>query len=113
MLATVIYVVFATAALASHIPHMRRGPTPKGIVDPGAHPGCTIWHDNLDGSIECPMMTYFYNITPEQLLSWNPTLTEECGNYQTGHSYCVEVDFKPSQALPAYLSLARRCPHPP
>ena len=70
MLATVIYVVFATAALASHIPHMRRGPTPKGIVDPGAHPGCTIWHDNLDGSIECPMMTYFYNITPEQLLSW-------------------------------------------
>jgi hypothetical protein len=48
----------------------RRGPVPEGIVDPGAHPGCTLWHDNVNGNPECQFLVVFYNITPEQLLGW-------------------------------------------
>lgn len=108
------FAFFALPACARHASVFRRGPVPGGIVDPGANPGCTLWHDNVDGSLECAMMPYFYDITPEQLLSWvrnqilpghshfyspssqNPTLTSECGNWQIGHSYCVEVAPQPS-----------------
>jgi hypothetical protein len=62
--------ILATSASARHAPVSRRGPVPGGIVDPGAHPSCTLWQENVEGSIECPMIPYFYNVTPEQLLSW-------------------------------------------
>ena len=64
------YASLALSVCARHAPVFRRGPVPGGIVDFGAHPGCTLWHDNVDGSIECPVLTYFYNLTPQQLLSW-------------------------------------------
>ena len=64
------FAFFALPACARHAPVFRRGPEPGGIVDPGANPACTLWHDNVDGSLACAMMLYFYDITPEQLLSW-------------------------------------------
>jgi len=47
-----------------------RNKIPIGIVDPGARPAWTLWHENLDNNIPCCILTYFYLITSEELFAW-------------------------------------------
>jgi hypothetical protein len=80
MVSTSFYFL-AVAATAFALPPKLslRGSDPIGIVDPGAHPDCTLWHNNVNGSPECQLLVVFYEITPEQLLGWvsgSPSLIE-------------------------------------
>jgi hypothetical protein len=67
-----IFYFLAVAATAFALPPKLslRGLVPNGIINPGAHPGCTLWHDNVDGTPEWQLLVAFYDITPEQLLRW-------------------------------------------
>ena len=71
MLSTALVGLAITAiAFARRAPLERRGPVPEGIVDPGAHPDCTLWHENVNGTPECQLLIGYYDLTPAQLLGW-------------------------------------------
>ncbi|RSL48378.1 hypothetical protein CEP53_009568 [Fusarium sp. AF-6] len=70
-------------------------PNEVGImdVDPNMphdpNPDCEFWWDN-DGSVACEDIAPSFKIKFEDFLSWNPSITKDCGNFITGRSYCIE-----------------------
>ncbi|KAF5002925.1 hypothetical protein FDECE_10480 [Fusarium decemcellulare] len=52
-------------------------------------PECRFWWDN-DGSLSCKDIPDAFRISLEDWLRWNPSLTQDCNNYITGRSYCIE-----------------------
>ncbi|KAH7016728.1 hypothetical protein EDB80DRAFT_827002 [Ilyonectria destructans] len=68
---------------------VRRGNTPSLPIASGTTQDCVFWFDN-DGTIDCEFIPEFYGITLEDFLKWNPSLTDSCGNFQEGYSFCVE-----------------------
>ncbi|EEU33361.1 uncharacterized protein NECHADRAFT_56796 [Fusarium vanettenii 77-13-4] len=62
-------------------------------VDPNMphdpNPDCEFWWDN-DGSVACEDIAPSFKIKFEDFLSWNPSITKDCGNFITGRSYCIE-----------------------
>ena len=69
---------------------------PQMPFDPNTNPDCAWWWDN-DGSISCQNMPAEWGISLENFLAWNPSITPDCSNFNTGFSYCVEA---PSAAPP-------------
>ncbi|KAL0929844.1 LysM domain-containing protein [Colletotrichum truncatum] len=61
---------------------------PQYPHDPYA--GCRWWWDN-DGSIACEDMPAEWGVSLETLISWNPSITPDCGGFIVGRSYCVEA----------------------
>ncbi|KAH7190960.1 hypothetical protein BKA60DRAFT_471939 [Fusarium oxysporum] len=66
-------------------------------------PECQFWWDN-DGSLSCKDTPKAFKISLQDWLRWNPSLTEDCNNYITGRSYCIEGPAAPpsttTQPLP-------------
>ncbi|EXK32525.1 hypothetical protein FOMG_12694 [Fusarium oxysporum f. sp. melonis 26406] len=85
-------VVLSLLSQASHgFPshHQRRGDKPSMPIAPGTIQSCASWYDN-DGSLPCELIPYAWNLSLEDLIKWNPSITAECGNFKEGFSYCVE-----------------------
>ncbi|KAJ4213530.1 hypothetical protein NW759_010950 [Fusarium solani] len=57
---------------------------------PGTIETYAYWYDN-DGSLPCDMMPWAWDISMEDFMKWNPSITESCENFQEGYSYCVEA----------------------
>ncbi|KAH6995529.1 hypothetical protein BKA56DRAFT_627344 [Ilyonectria sp. MPI-CAGE-AT-0026] len=68
---------------------IRRGNTPSLPIALGTTQDCVFWFDN-DVTIDCEFVPEFYGITLQDFLKWNPSLTDSCGNFQEGYSFCVE-----------------------
>ncbi|KAK3897303.1 LysM domain-containing protein [Staphylotrichum tortipilum] len=79
-----------------------RDESPNLPHDPNATSACTWWYDN-DGGMSCPDLMSLFAITPAQFASWNPSVTQSCGNFQKGFSYCVEG---PAAAVPSKTSVS-------
>ncbi|KAF5253349.1 hypothetical protein FANTH_1761 [Fusarium anthophilum] len=69
--------------------HQRRDDTPSMPIAPGTTQSCASWYDN-DGSLPCELIPYAWNLSLEDLIRWNPSITAECGNFKEGFSYCIQ-----------------------
>ncbi|KAL6408589.1 Autolysin [Ilyonectria robusta] len=86
---------------------VRRDKAPSLPIAPGTTGDCVFWYDN-DGSIDCDFMPDFWRMTLEDFLRWNPSITESCGNFQEGYSYCV--DGKPPAATTSTDTTTTKAP---
>jgi hypothetical protein len=59
----------------------------------GTVKGCKTYrnYDNTNDLNDCSYIAYAYDVTTNQLLAWNPSLSPNLSTYdfQTGYSYCV------------------------
>ncbi|KAK4186788.1 hypothetical protein QBC35DRAFT_475109 [Podospora australis] len=69
--------------------HHVRDDVPIMPHDPNTNADCTWWWDN-DGSFSCDELLDLFGVSREDFVFWNPSITNTCGNYNTGFSYCVE-----------------------
>ncbi|KAK4442776.1 hypothetical protein QBC34DRAFT_258262, partial [Podospora aff. communis PSN243] len=59
---------------------------PRYAHDPATPPDCLSWHNNID--TPCPALLTFWNITPAEFLSWNPSTGPQCTLHEL-QSYCL------------------------
>ncbi|GIK02896.1 hypothetical protein Aspvir_006959 [Aspergillus viridinutans] len=76
------------AALAS--PHLSR--RQDGPVDPGTAADCTYYDTALDSSYTCKWFEFNWGLSHEDLVSYNPSVKDDCSGLRVGNSYCVEVN---------------------
>ncbi|KXJ89899.1 hypothetical protein Micbo1qcDRAFT_121333 [Microdochium bolleyi] len=67
-----------------------RAEKPKMPTDPNTYSGCIWWFDN-DGSKTCSELIRSWAVKERDFILWNPSITEGCGNFITGRSYCIEA----------------------
>jgi hypothetical protein len=67
--------------------------TPKPIFshDPNTIESCIDWWNNVDESSSCEYVRDLFGITPEEFVTWNPSLIEDCGPWLYPLSYCVST----------------------
>ncbi|RDL39248.1 uncharacterized protein BP5553_03588 [Venustampulla echinocandica] len=90
---------------AISVGRLRRDESPALPHDPDTTKYCTWWFDN-DGSIECSAMPASWAISLPDFLRWNPSITPECSNFNTGSSYCVEAYGEPPPTTTTTTSAA-------
>ncbi|QKD52295.2 uncharacterized protein FOBCDRAFT_238586 [Fusarium oxysporum Fo47] len=77
----------ASHGSSSH--HHRRDDKLSMPIAPGTIQNCASWYDN-DGSLPCELIPYAWNLSLEDLIRWNPSITAECGNFKESFSYCIQ-----------------------
>lgn len=60
------------------------GPTPSGTT-----PSCYVWHV-IATNDTCSLIEDSYGISMGDLVNWNPSLDNNCGNLLLGGAYCVK-----------------------
>lgn len=60
---------------------------------------CTYWYTNhFDQSCE-----HSLDISPEDFVRWNPSITLDCKNWTEGWSYCLEIRSYANSSLPSFM----------
>lgn len=63
-------------------------PTASGTIQ-----GCGVYrnYDSTNGLNDCSYIAYAYDVTIDQLLAWNPSLSSNFSacDFQSGYSYCA------------------------
>ncbi|KAJ8117941.1 hypothetical protein OPT61_g989 [Boeremia exigua] len=105
MLANTLFLAtFASTLFSSSLAlTSKRDEKPLLPYDPNTTEYCTWWFEN-DGSVACTDMPATWAITLADLRRWNPSITAECGNFETGKSYCVEA-FNEPEPVPTSSSV--------
>lgn len=75
----------------------------EGISD------CTFNYTSVQGDT-CASIASDWGITPQQLLSYNPSLKTDCSGLKVGNSYCVEENFGHGPASPSTTSISLTSP---
>ncbi|KAG9199588.1 hypothetical protein G6514_008350 [Epicoccum nigrum] len=92
---SLLFATFASSLFSSSLAsNSKRDEQPLLPYDPNTTEYCTWWYEN-DGSVACNDMPATWAITLEAFRRWNPSITAECGNFDTGRSYCVEAFGEP------------------
>jgi hypothetical protein len=84
-------------------------PTASGTIQ-----GCSVYrnYDSVNGLNDCSNIAYAYDVTIDQLLAWNPSLSSNFSacDFQSGYSYCVlqsEETGKPSVRMELAINTDR------
>ncbi|KAK8070329.1 hypothetical protein PG994_006945 [Apiospora phragmitis] len=93
-------------ALASmaHQRHLlsKRDTIPRGLYNPNTIKTCSYWYDNYEGLTCHEVRDWMWAISPADFSRWNPTVTEDCGNWQE-LSYCPTPTSTTTPAKPTLL----------
>ncbi|KAK2592632.1 hypothetical protein QQS21_009659 [Conoideocrella luteorostrata] len=95
--------------------------SPKLQARDGSNPGmpyddrttkyCSFWIDS-DGSETCQSVVDLWVPSLDAFRRWNPSITADCGGFETGKSYCVEVSGEPAQTSTTTTTISVSTPTP-
>ncbi|KAK8101915.1 LysM domain-containing protein [Apiospora kogelbergensis] len=78
---------------------------PNYPSDPNTTPFCSWWWDN-DDSVPCADVPEAFDITMDDFVRWNPSLSAGCGAYKKFFSYCIEASGEPPVTTTARTTTA-------
>ncbi|KAI0197889.1 hypothetical protein F4808DRAFT_284737 [Astrocystis sublimbata] len=84
----------------------------SGPVDPSTDPDCTYYDTAYDETNDCSYFEDWWGISHQDLVSWNPSLKNDCSGLKVGNSYCVEVTRKPTSTSSTTTPTASPKPSP-